>query len=266
MPKEIMTVLGPISREELGFTTMHEHIMMDGGWVLRERYRDRRLSKDDRYSENHPLTLSNIGLIKRNFATNWDALSLEDEEMMREEVLDYKNSGGRAILELSVPGIRHKVPAIKRIAGSSGVHVIVPTGLYTSDSWPDKHKRASDEELVQYMLNEIKCGIDDTGIKPGHLKIAVDTLTADEERALRAAARVANQTGFSLTVHCESPVDGDGRRVTQILKDEQMDVSRAVIAHAASNFGVRDMRLAVLHPEMIRLNVDYCLELLECDR
>lgn len=28
---KIMTVLGEIKKEDLGFTSMHEHILMDGG-------------------------------------------------------------------------------------------------------------------------------------------------------------------------------------------------------------------------------------------
>lgn len=263
MPQQIMTVLGPISPKELGFISMHEHIMMDGGWILRERRRDTPLSTDDRYSDNDPLSLANVGLIRRNFATNWDALSFEDEEMMTGEVEDYRESGGRAILEVSVPGIRHKVPAIKRIAKATGVHVVISTGLYTGDSWPEKYKSMSEEELRRFMLDEIRYGVEDTGIRPGHLKIAVDMLTADEERALRAAAKVAGETGFSLTVHCESPIGGDGRRVARILKEEGMDVSRVVIAHAASNFSIRDLKLVVLHPEMLRLNIDYCEELVD---
>ena len=84
--KKILTVLGPIKPEELGFTTMHEHVIMDGGWVLRERYKGELQSNDDRYTADDPVSLSNIGLIKRNFMTNWDGLSFDDEEMMLGEV------------------------------------------------------------------------------------------------------------------------------------------------------------------------------------
>jgi phosphotriesterase-related protein len=34
---QIMTVLGPISPQDLGFTSMHEHILYDGS-VFRRRF------------------------------------------------------------------------------------------------------------------------------------------------------------------------------------------------------------------------------------
>ena len=261
--KKIMTVLGPITPEELGFTTMHEHVMMDGGWVLRKRFKGQLLTQDDRYSENDPVNLANVGLIKRNFMTNWDGLNFDDEELMLEEVKDYQKSGGKGILELSVPGIRTKVPAIKKIAEQTGAHIVVSTGLYTGDSWPDKYILMSENELRDYMLDEIKNGIEDTGIKPGHLKIAINSLTANEEKSLRAAAKVANETGLALTIHCGGVIGGDGRRVARILKEEEMELSRAVIAHAAAHFCINDLKLLALHPEMMKLNLDYTKELMD---
>ncbi len=113
------------------------------------------------------------------------------------------------------------------------------------------------------MLDELKNGIEDTGILPGHLKIAIDSMTENEVKALRAAAKVANETGLALTIHCGGFIGGDGRRVARILKEEEMDLSRAVIAHAAGYFYPRDMKLLVLHPEMATLSIDYQKELMD---
>jgi phosphotriesterase-related protein len=256
--RKIMTVTGPIKPEELGFTTMHEHVMMDGGWVLRKRYKDQLQTNDFRYTADDPVSLSNIGLIKRNFMTNWDGLSFDDEIMMLGEVQDFQISGGKSILELSVPGIRTKVPTIKKIAEKTGANIIISTGLYTGDSWPDKYVTMGVKEIYAYMMDEVINGVEDTGIKPGHLKIAVHSLTVKEESALRAAAKVANETGLSLTVHCD-----DGRQVVEVLKSEGMDVSRAVIAHVAGAFGIRDMKLLITHPELFTLRLDYIRELLD---
>lgn len=260
--QQIMTVLGPITPEDLGLTTMHEHVMMDGGWVLKERYSSL-LVQDDRYSENDPVKLENIGLIKRNFISNWDGLSFDDEELILGEVEDFKKSGGKSILELSVPGIRTKVPAIQRIAERTGINIVVSTGLYTEDSWPERFSTMTEDELRSYMLDEIHNGIENTSIKPGHLKIAIHSMNTGEERALRAAAKVANETGLSITVHCGAVIGGDGRRVTRILREEEADLSRAVIAHAAGSFCIQDLRLLALHPEMMNLNLDYTKELMD---
>lgn len=263
MAKKVMTVLGPVEAKDLGFVDMHEHVMMDGGWVLRERHAGALSSQDDRYTVDDPVTLENIGLICRNFMTNWDALSFEDEDLIQGELEDYKKSGGDTILELSVPGIRHKVPAIKKLSELTGVHIIISTGLYTGDSWPEKYLRMTDEEIRKYMLGEIKYGVEDTGIFPGHIKIAVHRLNKDEERALRAAAKVSCETGLGITVHSSSAVDGDGIRITKILKEEGADLSRAVIAHVGGHFGPSDIRMLALRPELAKLNMDYAKALVD---
>jgi phosphotriesterase-related protein len=172
--------------------------------------------------------------------------------------MEFQKSGGKSILELSVPGIRTKVPAIKKLAEKTGAHIILSTGLYTGDSWPDKYLSMGEKDIYNYMMGEVFNGVEDTGIKPGHLKIAVQSLTRKEESALRAAAKVANETGLSLTVHCD-----DGRQVVKVIESEGMDVSRAVIAHVAGAFGIRDMRLLVSHPELFSLRLDYVKELLD---
>ncbi|NLN83593.1 MAG: phosphotriesterase [Firmicutes bacterium] len=266
MSKQIMTVLGPIAPEELGLTSMHDHIFMDGGWVLRKRREELGTMppKNPFYSADDPVTLENIGLIRKNMTSNWDALSLEDEEMMLGEVQDFMLSGGKGLVEMSVPGIRHKVPAIKKIAEATGLNIVICTGLYTADSWSDKYLSMSEKELIKFMLDEIKYGVEDTGILPGHIKIAIHDMNVYEERVLRAAAKVANQTGFSMTIHCGSTIGGDGRRVARILKEEEMDLSRAVIAHAAGSLRtVRDLKTQVLHPELVQLSLDYCKELMD---
>lgn len=261
--KSVMTVLGSVGADALGFTDMHEHVMMDGGWVLRERLKGQPINQDERYSEDDPVRLENIGLIKRNFVSNWDGLSFDDEALMRAEVGDYRQSGGRTLLELSVPGIRTKVPAIRRISEETDTHIIVSTGLYTGDSWPQRFLPMREAELRAYMLDEIRNGIEETGIRPGHIKIAIHNLMEHEELALRAAAKVANETGLGMTIHCVTTnIGGGGPRVVRILREEEVDLSRVVIAHASASFFSQDMRELALHPERMGLRLDYCKELL----
>ena len=54
------------------------------------------------------------------------------------------------------------------------------------------------------ILNEIKFGVDDTGIKPGIIgEIGLDKswVEGDEERVLRAAARAQIESGLAITTH-----------------------------------------------------------------
>lgn len=77
---EIMTVCGPIAPEELGFTSMHEHILHNGR-VFRKAF-EKQLPKDVPLpmEADDPIRLDNIGYLRRNFFLSWDAVSLDDEE------------------------------------------------------------------------------------------------------------------------------------------------------------------------------------------
>ena len=260
---EIMTVCGPIAPNELGFTSMHEHILHDSR-VFRERL-EKLVPKDVPIpmDADEPVCIENIGYLRRNYFLSWDAVSMDDEELMTAEMADFKASGGEAVVDMSTPGLRSNLPAIKRISQTTGVHVITTTGLYTEDTWPEKYREMSIKELTQYMKKEIDHGIDDTDIKPGHLKVAITDLTKQQERVLRAAARVSNETGLSLTVHPGFIVGSDGRRIVKLLVDEGANLERVVIAHAQLFFADYNLKFLVQNPESWGLKLDYAKELLD---
>ncbi len=259
---EIMTVLGPIKPDELGFTSMHEHILFDAR-VFRRRL-EKLLPKDIPVpiDEDEPVSIENIGFLRRNYFLSWDAVIMDDEELMAAEMAEFKTSGGRAVVDMSTPGLRSNLPAIQRISQKTGVHVVATTGLYTEDSWPKQFSEMPIKELMQYMQKEIDSGIDNTDIKAGHLKIAITDLTKQQERVIRAAARVSNETGLSLTVHPGMIIGSDGRRIVKILRDEGMDLERVIIAHVQLTFANYDLKTLVQNPETWGLKLDYAKDLL----
>jgi len=162
---KIMTVLGEIKPEDLGLTSMHEHILMDGGPALRGPYEDI-LPKDRTIKDDDPVSLENIGPLRRNHILTWDGLSLFDEELMEAEVKDFKESGASSLLELSALGIRCNVAGIKRISQKTGLQVIACTGFYIEASWPEEYRDMTIEEYQEVMLKEVKDGIGDAGSFP----------------------------------------------------------------------------------------------------
>ena len=260
---EIMTVLGPIGPDELGFTSMHEHILLDAS-IFRKRWK-KVFPKNvpPPVEENEPVTIENIGSLRRDFFLSWDAVLIDDEKLMTEEMADFKASGGCAVVDMSTPGLRIDLPATKRISQNSGIHVIATTGLYTEDTWPDRFREMTIKELMQYMQNEIDNGIEDTDIKPGHLKIAITDLTRQQERVIRAAARVSNDTGLSLTVHPGMIIGSDGRTILKILREEGMDLEKVIIAHIPFTFTDLDLKYLVKNPNSFGVNLDPARELLD---
>ena len=96
------------------------------------------------------------------------------------------------------------------------------------------------------------------------MKVAIETDFCEPEvNALRAAARVAVETGFSLTVHQGMLLGKDaGSRIANILEEEGMDLGRVVIAHNDGKFVESSLKTVILDQDSWRLNLDTARELL----
>ena len=260
--KKVMTVLGPIAPEELGFTSMHEHIMFYGA-VLGNRMRPGVPPNGLPVHAEERVSLENVGILLNNSIMASDALIQDDIDVMTQECLDFKRSGGRSVLELSVPGLTLNNAALKEVSQRSGVHVVASTGFYTWDSWP---KEFYDRPLQWYqkrMEQEIRDGIDGTSIKPGSIKIALNDLNQMEENALRAAARVCGETNLPLTIHPCERVGGDRMRVLQILAEEGADLSRVVLAHSKVEHKPASFAEAIRNPKAYFVSTDEMKRLLD---
>lgn len=170
----IMTVLGPIAPEQLGVTSMHDHVLA----VLAPFFQ--RPMTDDAKSScpidiNAEIRMENLCYLNRtglrgSCTDNWD---LTNAGYMQREVACFKARGGSAILEASAPGMRTNIRGVRDIAKATGVHIIASTGIYVRDSWPEQFHAMDEAGFRAYLLQEIRHGIDDTEIKPGHIKTAI---------------------------------------------------------------------------------------------
>ena len=261
MQNEIMTVLGPIAPEELGFTDMHAHIMTDMSvWRrLAEPLTPDNLS----VSGDEPVSLENVGLLRRNWFLLADNMLLDDDEVMTAEVADFRAAGGGAMVEKSCLGTRLDLPAVQRISKKTGVHVVATTGLFIEESWPDYALDMTIEQLTALMVKEIENGIDDTGIKAGHIgELGVGNVSERDVRNLKAAARTSLETGVSVSVH-HSIGKPHGHRSLDILIQEGMDPQRIIMDHVDEDLFARDLRVLIENPNRRGLNLDYAKSLLD---
>ncbi len=266
---EIMTVRGPIAPRELGFTSMHEHILCDASVFLR-RY-GAMIPPEAPVSPDEPIALDNLSILRHAFILSRDTMDMRDEALMAAEVADFRATGGQAMVEMSAPGLRFDVAALRRISERTGVHIVATTGLYSEDSWPERYRLMEMEELAAFMRSEIEAGIDGTAIKAGHLKVAITDASApgvtpfsERQRALLGAAvRVSEETGLSLTVHPPLDTREAAREVIRSMRAEGMTPGRAVIAHAEMFFASQDIASLVRDPLASRVNVDFAKELLD---
>ncbi|MDL2217205.1 phosphotriesterase [Christensenellaceae bacterium OttesenSCG-928-M15] len=261
--KKVMTVCGPVAPEKIGFTTMHEHIMFQGSVLARRLRKGVPESCKLPVQEEDKVSLENVGLLLKNSIMAWDALIQDDEAVMTGEVQDFKDTGGDTIVEVSVPGIQLETEPMKRISENTGVHVVVSTGFYTWDSWPEEFLDKPLKFYRDHMLHEVKHGVQGTDYKPGMLKIAVQDLNEMEENALRAAAQVSNETGLPLTIHpCYKP-GGDRVRLIKILQEEGMDLEKVVMAHTSLEDKPASFRELIYHPELYKVTTQSARRILD---
>jgi phosphotriesterase-related protein len=72
------TVLGPIPAEDMGITLPHEHLLIDFTVMFKEPESER-----ERVLARQPVSLANLGWVRRNFSSNLDNLRLQDESVVR---------------------------------------------------------------------------------------------------------------------------------------------------------------------------------------
>jgi phosphotriesterase-related protein len=191
----VNTVAGALAPSALGPTTMHEHVLTVGGETFRCRYLHRvPEAPDDIWEE--PLTLATRGLLQHNFTAQRANLTLDDDEIATAELHELAQAGGRSLVEASGIGLRGDPRRIAAAAAEAGIQVVMSTGFYCSDFWPDSYREATVAELTALLVRELTEGIGDTDIRAGHIKCGVKTLDEREHRLL--------PTCIGLAKHCSS--------------------------------------------------------------
>jgi phosphotriesterase-related protein len=267
MPQKIMSVCGPIAPEQLGFTSMHEHILSDCSMFRNRARKTSFIANRHVVKPEEELTLENRSALRHDIVLSIDNMKLDDEKIMTAEVADFKAGGGDSILEASAPGIRSSskdLAAIRRIAEYTGVHIIISTGLYVEDTWPNCYKDMTFDQYVGFLRHEITQGIGNTGIFPGHIKAAYETYTQQLEVYLRAAAFVSRETGLSLQVHLGPDVTQDEIRqhVLQPLLQGGCIPEKTILCHVQLLMGVLSIEQLVTHYGRVPFDISLHKELL----
>ena len=170
----IMTVNGPIAASEMGNSLIHEHILVDF------------IGADS--TGNH----------------RWN----------REEVLqvvspyleEIKQQGVQSFIDCTPAYLGRDPLLLKSLSQTSGLHILTNTGYYgaiNNKFLPKLAFSESAEELAKRWITEFDNGIENTGIKPGFIKISVakDSLSLLHKKLIKAAALTHLQTGLTIASH-----------------------------------------------------------------
>ena len=170
MPK-IITVTGPISPDEMGLTLPHEHIMVDfagAGNTGKHKYEKR-----------------------------------EVIETMLPYLLELKEYGARTFVDCTPMHLARDVEILQELSELSGIYILTNTGQYKEPHLPAETFALEPSDLALQWISEFEKGIEDTGIKPGFIKTAVNPgpLLPIQRNIITAAAIASLSTGLTIATH-----------------------------------------------------------------
>lgn len=225
---KVQTVLGPISPDKMGVTLSHEHCLFD----ISCYYGKPKDEVGKKYASG-PLSFSNVGYIRYHVLENRDNLIMLDEKQAINELLHFKQAGGRTIVDCTNVDLGRNPLALKRISQATGLNIIMGSGYYVKlGQRLDVMEKRTKEDIAEEIRQNLFEGVEGTGICSGIIgEIGCSWPLEDcEKKVLRAAAMVQKETGAPFVVHPgrheEAPF-----QLLKILKEVGADLSHTAFSH-----------------------------------
>lgn len=197
----VQTVTGPVSTDELGLALVHEHLLVD----------------------MYEPSLSSAGV-------------LLDEQTAIEELVPFRDAGGRTVVEQTTIGLHPDWEGLRRISIASGVNVITGTGVYWHRFRPAWVDAMDEDALVMRFVSELSEGIGPNRIRAGLIgEIATGhrEIDAVEATVFRAAAAAQAETGAPIATH--AIFTGIGLDQLDLLEAAGAEPQSILIGHADTN-------------------------------
>lgn len=236
--KKILTVRGPIAPNELGMTSIHEHVFVD----MREHWSEPDTALGAGLSDA-PVTPELLAVLRRfPFSTTRDNLVLADERLAVRELEYFAHSGGSALVDATSIGLKRDPQALYRVSRATGLHIVMGGGCYVDRAHPAWVADATVDDLASRFAADVVTGAEGTRIRSGIIgevgvsgfaggsRIKVGHMTENEAKVLRAAGRAAVETGAAVGVHVDLRSKG-AYDVLDTLGEEGLAPERVVICH-----------------------------------
>lgn len=169
-----MTVNGPLSAYAMGFSLIHEHILVDF-----------------------------IG------AANYDPTRWEHEKVIHKVspfLQELKAAGCKTFIDCTPNYLGRDARLLQRLSDLTGLQMITNTGYYggSDNKYLPQHAFSeTDLQLSNRWTKEYENGIDSTRVRPGFIKISVNSshLSDISQKLIRAAGYCHLQTGLTIASH-----------------------------------------------------------------
>ena len=210
----VMTVKGPVPASRLGLSLVHEHVLVDF-----------------------------IGAEEISFA-RWNRNEVVKKVLPY--LIEMKQHGVKAFYECTPAFLGRDVKLLQQLSNETGLHIITNTGYYGAVK--NKYLPAwvypeSAEQLAARWIKEFDSGIDGTDVRPGFIKIGVDSgdpLSDIHKKLVKAAAITHLTTG--LTIFSHTGLAGAAFEQLQLLKDNGVAADAFVWVHAQNE---KDVKLLI---------------------
>ncbi len=194
----IQTATGPIDTDEMGFTLMHEHVVVKWPPMYQQ------------YPELFDRKAHMKNAVKRLKAA--------------------RKVGVQTMVDLTPIDLGRDPEFIARAAEKSGMQIIVATGLYYQI--PFYFLLRPDEVMVDLFVRDITEGIGESGVRANVIKCATEPdMHPMNERVLRNSAKAHRRTGVPICTHT-FPHNKTGLDQQRIFMEEGVDLGRTVIGHS----------------------------------
>jgi phosphotriesterase-related protein len=195
---QINSVLGLIDSKKLGFTLMHEHLLVGFHGIITE----------------YPEFLADNVL----------------ERIVR-RLKEAKEGGVDTVVDMTTNDLGRDINMIVEASRRSGVNIIACSGWWRDV--PRFMMGVTADQMAKAFVREIEVGIAGTKIKAGLLKSASDFegVTPPQEIVLRGVARAHKITGVPIAIHSYHPGQIALQQI-HILEEEGIDLRRVKFDHS----------------------------------
>lgn len=200
---KIVTITGEIPAGQMGLTLPHEHVLVDF------------------------IGADSTGPHRYNRETAFKVILPHLQKL--------KEFGVKTIVEATPRYLGRDVLLLRQLSDSTGITFLTNTGYYGAQKnkfIPDPVLTMTAEKIAGFWISEFENGIENTGIKPGFIKIAVERSALSEFHATlaRAAAITHKATGLTVMSHT-GPAIGAFQQLA-ILKEEGVSPEAFIWTHA----------------------------------
>ena len=197
--KSVETVLGPVSCDRLGFTLMHEHLLLSS-W-------DARIADPERLPVREAL------------------------DLITPVIQDAYDAGVRTLVDVTPYNMGRDMEILREVSRRTGMQIVASTGIFIDES---PLIRMADEALLTRMIQrEAAEGVQGTPSRCGAIKCGTGEagLTENNRKILRACGRAQKLTGLPIITHCRPANTRLGLFQQDLFEEQGADLRRVVIGH-----------------------------------